>query len=432
MRIQKVAVKGKDGVIQVAEIGGEVTKEELQEALDKKLGKAGLGCGLDRFEINYEGSRVMPGNRTLTWAEVEALTVNTGTAPTAEEKEMYRDEDGGYTRKRIVYDGYISADQARIAVGSVPIEAYAKTDTSVVTMYNVKWAPTISDAHVDLNFCMNANANNRRNWLRDGMDDMGAALGTEAEYTAQQRVYVDVESPSGAVGYYVLVLHNALDSSREIWCNGSGFSDGNGVDGAPIPRPGAGSGENSSFSVPALWAYPAGTAMEDMPPNVEVEMTSTQAQALLDSGNGDELSNDIKTTLAKYGSEGDYPVKFRARVPYCQYLMLRIDLLSPLSDVGVSKPGKAVVNYSLGGEVLYFDTAGVDSLTLCGRVRNQKESFVNSINAGRYFELTVEFYVPEYMKQALRAAKVSFLADVTVDPETPEGPETPIEPEEPV
>lgn len=409
MRAKKIMVKDKDGVIHAAELGG----------------GGGLPPELKEIQINGESAYVKRSDRKLTWAQVEALKPNTGIAPTAEEKEVYRDRDGGYTLERTVYEAYISQDDASNGLPPM-VTAIAADETSKVTLYGPIYPDSDEDATVPITYWGKITDFHSSEIeymmtndsvlsfifgpVRDGMDDMKAALSTQERLTAQQRVYIDVEGADGGKSYYVLVIHNSRNYNRNVgrykFPAGYPVINGAGECGRSMKYAQDSLFEeevNGRFKFYAIWVYPADTDLKTVQPNGEPILWSDEADQ-------SKLTATQKATVEEYGTVDEfgrpYPLAFKARVPFCDCLMIKMLTENPLSAIGYSKVF-SIGNYTEGGIVDVYDdfvpTPGQE-LHLYGAVRTQQELIDGSTNAKqRRFDLYVEFYVPESMKAALKA-----------------------------
>lgn len=403
-KARQIGVKGADGTLQVVELGG---------SGGKRVNGGGL---VQEIKINAEGKFVKPGGRTLSWAEVEALTPNTGVAPTAAEKEMFKAEDGSYTLERMVYDGYISKEQA-VLVMALGVEAVAMEPDSQVTIYDKSWGKVTNDGSSVTAQVMNANALPFFGGLRAGMDDMEVAVnGEPVDYDAQQRVYFEVERKDGsAVDYCVLVIHLAGQENNNVgvydYASKSIGVDGKVIRGGKFPDKVNPEGTAPTVDGYAIWIYPEGTDLSICPPNAEVTLWSDEVKALIDAGTTDGLTKDQISTVNTFGAADKwghhYPMAFRVSVPCCEMLHIKMLTEDPLSAVGyitdsVENPvrpkiftwweGKLDEHYDYYG---HFGRIG-ENIQLYGGVRTQMQN-MDSANENKHrgFTISVEFETPK-------------------------------------
>lgn len=397
-KARQIGVKGADGTLQVVELGG---------SGGKRVNGGGL---VQEIKINAEGKFVKPGGRTLSWAEVEALTPNTGVAPTAAEKEMFKAEDGSYTLERMVYDGYISKEQA-VLVMALGVEAVAMEPDSQVTIYDKSWGKVTNDGSSVTAQVMNANALPFFGGLRAGMDDMEVAVnGEPVDYDAQQRVYFEVERKDGsAVDYCVLVIHLAGQENNNVGVyDYSSLSIGRGKDGKIIRGgkfPDKVKPEGSEPGQYAIWIYPEGTDLSICPPNAEVTLWSDEVKALIDAGDTGGLTQDQISTVNTYGATDKwghhYPIAFRVSVPCCEMLHIKMLTEAPLSAVGFSPRYNQISEWSEGKLDEHYDYYGHfgkigENLKIYAMVKTQMKAMAGSNgDSGRGFTISVEFETPK-------------------------------------
>ena len=369
---------------------------------------------LKELKIGDEDKLVYTTDRTLSWSDIETRASNrvneAGEAilPTAEEKEMFKAPDGSYTLRRTVYEAYLSERQATMRGSPLTVEAVATDERSQVTFYGnaqaraigaqanyVKWwKPNTKPGKISSYYMMAESTNvTAFGNMRDGMDNMGAALGTEAEETVQQRVYIDVEAEDGTKSYYVLVIWNARDSGNDVkLIRYPGLDDRTKQNWyyhvEQDVRP-----DGSRYLASSIWVYPLGTDLDIVPPN---------ARVILWGDSDPELMTEAqKKTVVTYGA-GAYPLAYEVKIPYCESIQIRIETEDPLSWIGWDDTSTIVsANLERGACYgLYKDfTLGRD-LHLYAEVESQKERLSGEV-IGRAFDIYVKFEAPAGMKEML-------------------------------